>query len=122
MKAIGERLRELREAQKVSQGDLGAKLQRNQRWISERERGTVGTTVDEATEIAEAIGYAGEFVVLPARYRELLGAMADADPRSVELAIRLLMAVPHLGDEVLGMVSAMVEQAEGAASRKTGTR
>lgn len=121
MKTIGQRLRELREAPGgMSQEDLGRKLERNQRWVSERERGVVVPTVDEAAEIARVLGYVGEFVILPASQEHLLRALASADPKSVALALRLLVALPHLNENVADMVGGIVESAERAAHAATG--
>jgi transcriptional regulator with XRE-family HTH domain len=121
MKPIGQRLRELREAHGPSQEGLGDKLSRNQRWVSERERGVVGTTVEEAAEITATLGFAGEFVILPPEYRHLLGAIAEADPQAAALGLRLVEALPHLDENVRDMLVSIIESAERSAASKKAT-
>lgn len=121
MATIGERLRAMREARGWSQDKLGERLGRNQRWISERERGSVGTTVDEAIEIADALGFAAELVAVPRVTGDqltLLEQLGALDPNSVDLAVRLLGAWQHLDENTRRMVSGMVMLAEEAAENR----
>lgn len=118
--AIGERLRQLREGlqPKVSQETLGARLGRNQRWVSYRERGQVETSVEEAEEIVRALGFAGAFVIGPES--GAIDRLSGADPRDVELAVRLVAVLPELTVEQRDMVVGIVSLIEEQASRRAG--
>lgn len=121
---IGQRLRELREGhpERVSQETLGKRLGRNQRWISERERESVTTTVEEALEIIRGLGFAAELVVLPAEHAPLLAALAHLDPAASSVAARLAEAWPHVPEPVRRVIRAVVDQAEEAAREERARR
>lgn len=119
---IGARLRALRGSPpRISQEELGSLLGRNQRWISERERGGVGTTVAEASEIAAALGFVAELVIVPLGEGALLRALASLDPQGVAVVLRLAAVWSELDPALQAMLSAVVLQAE-QSTRDTASR
>lgn len=120
MATIGERLRGLRGD--LAQVALGARLGRNQRWISERERGVVDTSVEDAIEIADALGYAAELVIVPRRHGRILETLTALDPDGAALAMRLAAVWPTLEPGVRNMIEGMVAVAESAALDRPAAR
>jgi transcriptional regulator with XRE-family HTH domain len=112
--AIGERLRKIREEvrPKVSQETLGKRLGRNQRWVSQRESGEVGCTVDEAVEMLDGLGFAAEIVVVPKDQKELIKQIASARPAGAAAAIRLARVWDSLEPGVRDLLEAAMSQAE----------
>lgn len=105
MHTIAPRLRDLRVAAGVSQDALGRRLGHNQRWISQRERGVVSTSVEEAIAIVQALGHEGVFVVLPR------GAGLDLSrlgPEETELVAQLSAALPLLSGPERGLIRGML--------------
>jgi transcriptional regulator with XRE-family HTH domain len=111
MPTFRERLRQLREARKISQKRLAARLDRPQPWISNRELGKVEISVDEAIEILRAIGYAAEMVVVEGGQDQLLKLAAQADPAQATLALQLLEVLPRLDEGQRRMLTAMIHGA-----------
>lgn len=118
-KTVGERLREMREARGVSQQALGERIGRPQAWISNRERDTVETPIADVVEIAQALGYVAEIVILPRHQRELLEVLAGARPEDVAVALRFLAALPRLEPSAqrlaVGLVDAIEREALAAS-------
>jgi transcriptional regulator with XRE-family HTH domain len=93
---IGERLRELREAVGVSQGELGKRCGHNQNWITGRETGKIDISLDDAILMATKLGYAADLIVLPGDPRELLEQLGALDPAGAAVALRIARVWRHL--------------------------
>lgn len=105
MGGIADRLKGLRVAAGMSQDALGRKLGHNQRWVSQRERGVVDVSVDEAVRISEALGYQASFVVLPRHTRLSLDAL---EPDELTLVAQLIDAIPSLSGPEQGLIRGML--------------
>ena len=112
---FGERLRTWRKARKLSQQQVADRLDHPQAWISNRERGHVVTSVDEAREILAAMGYAGDFVVVEGEHGALLRLLAAASPAEGALALKLLEALPRMNEGQRAMLTAMIQAAADQA-------
>lgn len=120
-KPTSQRLRELREAQdpEPSQEDIAAIVEEGQMWVSRRERGKPEPTVDDAIRIAEALGYAADFLIVEHKHRQLLAALGAADPAATTLALRVLAAFPHLDEVSLFVFHSVLLKIEERLSEKT---
>lgn len=117
---VHTRLRTLREQLNLSQDKLGKKCGHNQNWISGRELGNVDLLADQALQIIDAMGLAGELIVLPAEHRELLGRLGDLDPTHAALAIRFALALSRLDEDAREMLEGMVDLAERQSRKAAG--
>ena len=110
MSETGRRLKELREAARISQDALGKAIGKNQRWVSYRERGVARISVEEAKLIANSLGKSAGLVIAD-DIGAFLEAVEGAPPADVEAAALLLRALPHMDQQLREMVIAMFEMA-----------
>jgi transcriptional regulator with XRE-family HTH domain len=120
-KPTSERLRELREAMdpEPSQTEIAAALGEGQMWVSRRERGKPEPTVDDAIRLAEALGYAADFLILGREHRQLLARLGEADPEIATLALRLVVALPYFDQTSLTVLTGLLQLAEEKASKRS---
>jgi len=116
MSETGERIRRIREAAKLSQGDLGKKLGHGQRWISYRENGESKIAVEEAIAILGALGKSSALVIRDGEIAPFMEAVDGALPEDLELARMLLLALPRLQPETRDMLRALCLSVLGQAS------
>lgn len=116
-----QRLQALRESlePKVSQQMVADRLGEIQMWVSRREQGTPEPTVEDAIRIVEALGYAAALVIVQREQGELLARLASVDTDSATVALRLLRALPYLGEEARTLLKGMLELGESKAAQVT---
>jgi transcriptional regulator with XRE-family HTH domain len=121
--SIGMRLRLIRESirPRVSQETLGVRLGRNQRWVSQRERGEVGCTVDEAIEMLRGLGFSAQLVVLPGAQSALLEALGELAPEASVTAVRLARVWDSMDDSMREMLEHAIGLAEQRKESNTSS-
>lgn len=128
VQAITTRLKAMRRAAGMSQSRLGVALDPGrtegaaQRWVSERERGVVPITVEDAEAWASTCGH--EFAVLTAvrgsGAAEALELLAGLRAEEVEVVLLLARALPRMEGAPRHMLLEMLRSAARPASTKVG--
>jgi transcriptional regulator with XRE-family HTH domain len=117
-KPTSQRLKELRKSldPEPSQDDIAERVGEIQMWVSRRERGKPEPTVDDAIRIAEALGYAADFLIVDRKQGELLSRLGAASPPATAYALRVLDLFPELNET--GVIA--LEGVVGALERQAG--
>lgn len=117
------RLRQLREALDPVPGqeEIAARVGEGQMWVSRRERGKPEPSVEDAIRIAEALGYAADFLILDRKHAELLAMMGEASPEATTYALRLLALFPQLDQTGLVAVEGLIGALEGQTAKATAS-
>lgn len=110
---LAQRLRALRERAGLRQDDLADRLNRHQTWVSKVERGSRNVLPQDAMDWAEACGFTGEIVFLPASEHtdRVLDLFTASEPRDLAAVADLLHALPRMTPERRGMLLAMLRTA-----------
>lgn len=113
---IGERIKQLRKEQKLSQGDLAAKVGGDAGQISRYENGHIAPSADAIVRLAEALDVSCDYLLLEDAPRRPLQGAAQSVPGE------RLSAIAELGEEDLASLRNVMDALVAKPAQSTRWR